>query len=113
EGIFRHDARRNADELGVGSIVEEQVVAEVLLAAIAEIAVAAWGGVERHDAVTGSEVSDSLAGLHNGSGQFVAKKRWRHDHARMIAAAEHLQVGSARERGAYADNQLAGRGFGQ
>ncbi len=33
EGILGHDAGRDADELGIGAVVEEQVVAEVFLAA--------------------------------------------------------------------------------
>jgi hypothetical protein len=42
----------------------------------------------------------------------MAKERGRHDHARVIAAAEDLEVGSAGERRAHADDQLAGAASG-
>ena len=41
----------------------------------------------------------------------MAKQRRRHDHARMIAAAKDLQVGSAGQRRAHAHNQLARGGL--
>ena len=117
--VFRHDecvlgddARGNADELGIGAVVEEQIVAEILLAARAEIAFAAGRGVERHHAVAGREIRDAFAGFDNRSRQLVAEERRRHDHARMIAAAKDLQVGAAGERRAHADDQFAGCGLG-
>ena len=110
--VLGHDARGNANELGISAVVEEQVVAEVLLAARTEIALSAGGGVERHHAVAGSKTRDSLAGLDDGSRQLVAKQRRRHNHARMVAAAEDLQVGAAGERRADADNQLTRPGLG-
>ena len=110
--VLGDDARRDADELGVGTVVEEQIVAEILLAALAEIALAAGSGVERHHAVAGSETVNSLAGLDDGSGQLVAEERRRNNHARVIAAAKDLQVGSAGERSAHLDNQFARRGLG-
>ncbi len=42
----------------------------------------------------------------------VAEERGRHDHARVIAAAKDLQIGSAGERRADADDQLARCGLG-
>ena len=110
--ILGHDAGWNANELGIGAIVEEQIVAEIFLAARAEIALAAGRGVERHNAVAGRKIRDALAGFDHRSRQLVPKERWRHNHARMIAAAEDLQVGSAGERRTHADNQLAGPGLG-
>ena len=112
KGILGHDASRNANELGVGAVVEEQIVAEVLLAASAEIALTAGGGIERDYAVAGNKARDSLAGLDNGSRQLMAKEGRRHDHARMVAAAEDLQVSAAGERRADADDQLTGPGLG-
>ena len=54
--VLGDDARRNANELGIGAVVEEQIVAEIFLAALAEVALAAGRGVERDDAVAGSEI---------------------------------------------------------
>ncbi len=107
EGILGNDTSRDADELGIGAVVEEQIVAEVFLAMLAEIALPAGGGVERNHAVAGSKVRDSFAHLNDRSRQLVAKERRGHDHARMVAAAKDLQIGSAGERGAHAHNQLA------
>ena len=42
----------------------------------------------------------------------MAKQRRRHDHARVIAAAKDLQIGSAGERRAHANDQLAHGGLG-
>ena len=50
--VFGHDAGRNADELGVCAVVEEQIVAEVLLVVLAEVTIAARGGVEGDDSVS-------------------------------------------------------------
>ena len=61
--VLGDDARGNADELGVGAVVEEQIVAEILLAALAEVALAAGRGVERHHAVAGSEIRRRLRRL--------------------------------------------------
>ncbi len=41
ERVLGHDARGNADELGIGAVVEEQIVAEIFLAASAEVTLAA------------------------------------------------------------------------
>ena len=43
ERILCRDARRNADELGVSAVIEEQIVAEILLRASAKITEAARG----------------------------------------------------------------------
>ena len=110
--ILGHDARGNADELGVSAVVEEQVVAEILLAARAKVALAAGRGIERHHAVAGRKICHAFARLHHRSGQLVAKQRRGHDHARMIAAAKDLQIGSAGQRSAHADDQFAGSGLG-
>ena len=40
-GIALHDARRNADVLRIGAVVEQQVLAEILEAAVAEETLAA------------------------------------------------------------------------
>ncbi len=107
--VLRYDARGNADELSVRSIVEEQVVAEILLPAFAKVAVTARRGVEGDYAVARHKPTSSSARFHNRSGKLVAKQRGRHDQARMIAATKDLQVRAAGQRRAHADDQLAWR----
>ena len=80
---------------------------EIFLVAQAEITFAARRGVERHDAIAGREIRDALAGFDNGPCHFVPEERRRHDHARVIAAAEDLQVRSAGKRRADLDDQFA------
>ena len=107
ERVLGDDARRNANEFGIGAVVEQQVVAEVLLAALAEVALPAGRGVERHDAVAGRKSVDSLAGLDHRAGQLVPEQRRRHDHARVVAAPENLEVRSAGQGGAHLHDQFA------
>ncbi len=110
--VHGHDALGNADELCVRAVVEEQIVAEILLAAQAEIAFAARRGIERHHAIARREIRDTLAGFENRSRQFVAEERRGHDHARVIAAPEDLEVRPASKRSAHVDDQLARRRLG-
>jgi hypothetical protein len=104
--IFCHDARGNSDELGVSTIIEKQVVAEILLSARAEITRSAGSGIQCNHSISSAKIDNSFTSLHNRPGQFVSKKRWRHDHSSMVAAAKDLEIGSTREGSAYADNQL-------
>src|SRR5580658_2116552 len=112
QGVRGNNSGGDADELGVGAVVEQKIVTEVLLRAPAEVALAAGRGIQRDNAISGSEISYALAGLDHGSGKLVAKERGGHDHARVIAAAKDFQVGPAGERSTHADDQLARLGLG-
>ena len=80
EGIFFDDACGNADEFGVGAVVEEEIVAEVLLAVAAEEADVAGRGVEGQDAVADGEFGDAVADLDDGSGDLVAEEAVEGEH---------------------------------
>jgi hypothetical protein len=112
EGVFFDDACGDADELGVGTVVEEEVVAEVLLAVEAEEAGVAGCGVEREDAVAEGEPGDAFADLDDGSGDLVAEEAVEGEHLGVIAAAVDFEVGAAGEGGADAQDELAGAGGG-
>jgi hypothetical protein len=112
QGVFGDDARRNADELGVGAIIEEQVVAKILLSAFAEIALTAGGGVERDDAVTRAKFSDASAGLNHGTGKLMSEESGGDDHARVVATAKNLQIGSAGKGRAHFDDYFSRRRLG-
>ncbi len=74
--FFSTMRRGNGDVFGVGSVVEEQVVAEVLLIAAAEVAVVAGGGIEGDDAVADAESGDGGADFVDNSGKLVAERTW-------------------------------------
>jgi hypothetical protein len=65
EGVLGDDARWNADELSVGSVVEEQVVAEILLSTLAKVTGATRCGVERDYTIAGRKVRDAQASLND------------------------------------------------
>src|SRR5947207_9687057 len=108
ERVLGNDAGRDADELCICAVVEEQVVAEILLTTLAEVALAAGGGIQRHHAAAVGKAVNSLPRFDHGSCQLVSEEGWRNDHAGMIAAAKNFKVRSTSERRANADNQLAG-----
>ena len=89
----------NADVLGVGAVVEQQILAQIFLAALAEEALAAGRRIGRHHALArrGNFVT-SLAHRDDVAGQFVPEQGRRHDHPRVVAAAKDLDVGAAGER---------------
>ncbi len=53
------------------------------------------------------EAVDARADFFDDSGEFVAEKRWRDDHARVVAALVDLQIGAAGERDLDFDQNLA------
>ena len=76
--VLFDDAAGDADEFGVGAVIEEKIVAEVLEILLAVEAVAARGGIAGHDAVTlapGKRVRIHIAGLLNAP---VDDNRQRH-----------------------------------
>ncbi len=90
-----NDAARNANVFGVSAVVEQQVFAEIFLVLGAVETHAAGRGVQRHHAHALLEAPDVGANFFDDAGQFVAKQRRRHDHARVIAALIDLQIGTA------------------
>ena len=59
---------------------------------------AARGGVESDNAITGGKLGDAFAGLDHGAGQLMSKESGGHDHAGMVAAAKDFEIGTAGER---------------
>ena len=112
KGVFFDDARGDTDELGVGAVVEEQVVAEVLLVVAAEEAGVTGRRVEGKDAVAEGKVGDAIADLDDGSGELVAEEAVKGKHPGVIAAAVDLEVCAAGKGGAHAQDQFTGTGGG-
>jgi hypothetical protein len=105
--ILGDNAGRDADELGISAVVEEQIVAEIFLTAGAEVTHAARRGVERHHAIARSKPLDAFACLDHRPGHLMTEQGWRYDHAGMVSTAKDLEVGTARKRCAYLDYQLS------
>ena len=91
------DAPRDADVFGIGSVVEEQVFAEIFLVLGAVEAHLAGRGIERHHAHALLEAVHALADFLDYAGQFVAEERGRDDHAGVVAALIDLEIGAAGE----------------
>jgi hypothetical protein len=94
QSILLDDPGRNGDKFGVGSVVEEQVVAEILLTSTAEIALVAWSGVKSNDAVAGAEILYARTDFVNNPGEFVPEWHRQGEHAGVITATVNLEVGA-------------------
>src|SRR5580698_11499672 len=111
QGVLGDDPSGDANVLRVGAVVEQQVIAEIFLPTLAEVALAARSRVQSDNAVAGRKVRYSCTGLNHRAGKLMPEQCRRHDHPRMIAAAKNLQVGSAGESRPYLHNQFAGVGL--
>ena len=90
-----NNAARNANVLGVGAVVEQQVFAEIFLMLGAVEAHLAGRRVQRHHPHALLEAAHAVPDFFDHSGQFMSKERRRDNHARVIAALVDLQVGAA------------------
>src|SRR5215469_269950 len=99
EHVFHGDAAGNAHVLGVSAVVEEQIVAEVFLAASAVVTEQAGCGIRGdHTHSDAPTRVDALAGGDDVANQFMAKHCRRLNHARVIAALPDFEVGAVGER---------------
>ena len=96
--IALDDARGNANVLRVRAVVEEQVFAEILQPAAAEIALFARRRVGSDHALAHGKIGDALAHGDNVAGQFMPEHSGRDDHPRVISTAENLHIGTAGQR---------------
>src|SRR5437773_1754838 len=102
-----NNAARHTNVLRIGAVVEKEVFAEVFLVFGAVKAHLAGRGVQGYDAHALLEAVDVSTNLLNDSSEFVAEKRRRHDHARVIAALVHLEIGAASQGDLNFDENLA------
>ena len=100
--VRRHDqhvgfdnAARHPDIFRVGAVVEQQVLAEIALVLGTVETHAARSGIQGHDAHALLEAAHPVPDLVDGPRQFVAEQGRGHNHAGMVAALIHLQVGAA------------------
>src|SRR4029077_17062637 len=102
-----NNAARHTNVLRIGTVVEEEVFAEVFLVLGAVEAHLAGRGVQGYDAHALLEAIDVSTNLLDDSSEFVAEKRRGHDHAGVIAALVHLEVGAAGQGDLNFDENLA------
>ena len=112
QSVLLDDTGWDADVFGVGSVVEEEVFAEILLAVAAEETDVAGGRVEGNDPVAFAEVGDAGARLRRPLRRARGQRGWAAQHHGVVAAAVDLQVGAAGQGGADANHQFPGRGLG-
>ena len=110
--VFSHDPGRDPDVFSVGSVVEQQIFAKVLLTAEAEEASIARRRIQRNDAIPFVESGDSLSNFSDYTGYLVAEQDGRLEHHGVIPTAVNFQIGSAGQSGTYADDQLTGLSAG-
>src|SRR5581483_3346695 len=103
-----NDPSWNLYVLGVCAVVEQQVLAKVLLMLGAVETHLARSRIESHHPHAFLEVLHSRCYFFDDARQLVAEQRGRDDHARVISALVNLQVGAAGERNLYLDQHLAG-----
>src|SRR5271163_3309162 len=97
--VLPEDAPRNADVLRVGSVVEEQILAQIRLALAAIETRITRRRIGRQYAHTRLHAAvHVLAGLFNHARKLVPEKRRRLNHARVISALPHLQISSTSQR---------------
>ncbi len=113
ERVLGDDPGGNADVLGIGAVVEEQVLAEVFLSADAPVTGAAGRRIQRHHAHARLEAAHACARLVHHSRHFMSEESRRSDHPGVVSAAKNLQVGAASERGVDRGSQSPPSGGGE
>ena len=93
-----HDARRNADVLGVSAVVEQKIFAEILVAAFAIEALQTGSGIGRYNPLADTKIAHVLTDGYDITRQFMAKQGRRNDHAGVITTAKYFYVGATGER---------------
>ena len=101
------DALGHTNVFGVGAIVEQQIFAKIFLVFGAVEAHLAWSGVQSYNAHALLETIHAAADFFDHAGEFMSKQRRRNDHARVIAALVHLQIGAAGQRHLHFNQHLA------
>src|SRR2546427_7555683 len=107
EQVFPNDAAGSAHILGVGTVVDKKILAEILLAAVAVVTRPARRRICRQHAqarlpLTGHLWPDGDDFAH----QLVPEHGRRRDHSRVVAALPDFQVGPVGESNAHANENL-------
>src|SRR5690242_13843014 len=92
-----YNPRRNPNVLRVGSVVEQQVVAQILVAPLAIEALSAGSGIRRNYSLADLKTLNFRTHRDNVASQLMSEQRWWHDHAGVIPPAEHLHISAASE----------------
>src|SRR5262245_44824142 len=93
--VFHDDACWNAHVFGVSAVVEENVLAEIFLAAAAVVTAKTGRRICRNDAHADAPASfGAFANGHDLTDHFVAEDGGRLNHLGVIAALPDFQVGA-------------------
>jgi hypothetical protein len=92
------DPLGDADEFGVGTVVEQQIFAEVLKTTTAEEAILTRSRISGNHTLSYRKPGDLIADGDDITGQFVTEHGRGDDHPGMVAATEDLNIGTAGQR---------------
>jgi hypothetical protein len=106
-GIPFDDPRRNPDIFRVGSVVEQEIFAQILQTLAAEETIVTRSGIRRHHPLPELETENISAYRDHIAGQFVPEYGGGHDHASMVPATENLHVGPAGQRHFHSDQEVS------
>ncbi len=111
-GARPHEACGYPEILGERAVQILEIRAQVLPARAAVVALAAGGGVGDHHPLADREAFHPGARRGHGAGHLVAEQSGYDQHARMAAAAVHLDVGTAGGGGPHPEDDLVVGGAG-
>jgi len=109
--VLLDDTGGDGDVFGVGSVIKEEVVAEILLTAETEIALVAWSRVEGNHPIADPEISDAGADFVNNPGEFVSEWHGQGEHTGVIPTTVNLQIGTTGEGGLNANDDFSRTGY--
>ena len=107
DDVARHQPRRQQDELAVGAVDEQEILAEIRAPGATRRTGRAWRRVRRDHAIAFAEAGDARADRRDRAGELVPEDRRNLRDHHGVTAAQGLHVGAARQRGIDAHDQLA------
>jgi hypothetical protein len=111
--VLAHNSSRYAHVLRVRAVVEQQIVAKILLAAPAVVTPETRRRIRGNHPRTEAPLRvHTLAHGHDFAHHLMAKYRGRLDHHRVVTTLPHLQVGSVSQRQAHAQQHFVHRNRG-
>jgi len=105
--IALDDAGRDADELGICAVVEQEIFSEIHLATFAIKTVQTGCGIGRDNSLADVKACDGVTDCNHIPGEFMTKHRGRDDHAGVISTAKDFDIGPTGERGANPHEDIA------
>ncbi len=111
--VLANDPSGDADIFGVGSVVKQQILAQIALPLAAEQADVARRGIRRHDARADFQAAIYIRTQRfDDSRKFMPEYSRRDNHSRVVSPLPDFQIGAASQSHLYADQRLIRRELG-